>query len=248
MRLVAAILLTLLSIAAFGQNTVTTTSAANPVVAGPAAITSGTISGLSSPLGAADGGTGVANNAAATLTRSGNHALTITTTGTASLNVGTGGTLTNAAYACYVPDTAWTPAYGTTGTAFTSVTYDAVTAGRYTRIGSLVFVQGGIRTDAITVGSANGSLQITGLPFAARAAGSDLASRSGLSIHRIASFALTAPSAAEIIGGTTAATLYYRVSADGNQTAVPASTAVGTGADANVLSISGMYLTDAACP
>lgn len=44
------------------------------------------------------GGTGVANNAAATITRSGNHALTITTSGTATLNIGTGGTLGTAAY------------------------------------------------------------------------------------------------------------------------------------------------------
>lgn len=49
-------------------------------------------------LGAANGGTGVANNAAATFTRSGNHALTITTSGTANLNIGTGGTLGTAAY------------------------------------------------------------------------------------------------------------------------------------------------------
>jgi len=40
-----------------------------------------------------NGGTGVANNAAATLTRSGNHALTLTTTGTTSLTLPTTGTL-----------------------------------------------------------------------------------------------------------------------------------------------------------
>lgn len=39
------------------------------------------------------GGTGVANNAAATLTRSGNHALTLTTTNTTSLTLPTTGTL-----------------------------------------------------------------------------------------------------------------------------------------------------------
>jgi len=39
------------------------------------------------------GGTGVANNAAATLTRSGNHALTITTTGTTNVTLPTSGTL-----------------------------------------------------------------------------------------------------------------------------------------------------------
>lgn len=49
--------------------------------------------GLTTPLGSAFGGTGVANNAAATLTRSGNHALTITTTGTTGITLPTAGTL-----------------------------------------------------------------------------------------------------------------------------------------------------------
>ena len=48
------------------------------------------ITGVLSP---ANGGTGVANNAAATLTRSGNHALTLTTTNTTSLTLPTTGTL-----------------------------------------------------------------------------------------------------------------------------------------------------------
>ncbi len=48
---------------------------------------------LTVPLGAANGGTGVANNAAATLTRSGNHALTLTTTGTTGVTLPTTGTL-----------------------------------------------------------------------------------------------------------------------------------------------------------
>jgi hypothetical protein len=41
----------------------------------------------------ANGGTGVANNAAATLTRSGNHALTLTTTGTTNVTLPTSGIL-----------------------------------------------------------------------------------------------------------------------------------------------------------
>lgn len=44
-------------------------------------------------VGPAQGGTGVANNSAATLTRSGNHALTITTTGTTNVTLPTSGTL-----------------------------------------------------------------------------------------------------------------------------------------------------------
>jgi len=48
---------------------------------------------ISGVLGAANGGTGVANNAAATLTRSGNHALTLTTSNTTSVTLPTTGTL-----------------------------------------------------------------------------------------------------------------------------------------------------------
>jgi len=48
------------------------------------------VKGLLSP---ANGGTGVANNSAATFTRSGNHALTLTTTGTTNVTLPTTGTL-----------------------------------------------------------------------------------------------------------------------------------------------------------
>lgn len=54
--------------------------------------TSGTLTAAGT-LSAANGGTGVANNAAATLTRSGNHALTVTTTGTTGVTLPTAGTL-----------------------------------------------------------------------------------------------------------------------------------------------------------
>ena len=59
----------------------------------------------------------------------------------------------------------WTPTYTTDGVDFTSVTYDPVTSGRYTRIGNKVFLEGILRTDAITVGSATGNVVIGGLPF-----------------------------------------------------------------------------------
>lgn len=54
---------------------------------------SGGVMGSEAALSPVRGGTGVANNAAATTTRSGNHALTITTTGTTGVTVPTSGTL-----------------------------------------------------------------------------------------------------------------------------------------------------------
>lgn len=57
-------------------------------------LTNGVTTGV---LGAANGGTGIANNAAATLTRSGSHALTITTTNTTNVTLPTSGTLATTA-------------------------------------------------------------------------------------------------------------------------------------------------------
>jgi hypothetical protein len=56
----------------------------------PGTITSADITGTIAP---SKGGTGVANNDAATLTRTGNHAVTITTTGVTSVTLPTSGTL-----------------------------------------------------------------------------------------------------------------------------------------------------------
>tara|TARA_R100000951_G_scaffold16368_2_gene12856 strand:+ start:1596 stop:2417 length:822 start_codon:yes stop_codon:yes gene_type:complete len=59
----------------------------------------------------------------------------------------------------------WTPTYSPASGAFTSVTYNTNTYGRYTRIGRMVSIQGIIITDAITVGTAAGNIRIAGLPF-----------------------------------------------------------------------------------
>lgn len=83
MRRAFAFFLALL-IAAPAYPQVTTTAAANPTPS---------ISTVSGTLSPANGGTGVANNAAATLTRSGSHPLTITTTGTTGVTFPTTGTL-----------------------------------------------------------------------------------------------------------------------------------------------------------
>jgi|9_EtaG_2_1085328.scaffolds.fasta_scaffold53397_2 hypothetical protein len=56
----------------------------------------------------------------------------------------------------------WTPTYtGSSGNP--TITYDALTAGYYTKIGRFVFIIGRIRTDAYSGGG--GTLQVSGLPF-----------------------------------------------------------------------------------
>lgn len=75
---------------ALSQTSVTT----NPSVSGTGVnLSDGSVTGT---LPATRGGTGVSNNAAATLTRSGSHALTLTTTGTTNVTFPTSGTLATA--------------------------------------------------------------------------------------------------------------------------------------------------------
>jgi len=59
----------------------------------------------------------------------------------------------------------WTPTLITTGTNFTSVTYNAATSGKYTKIGNMVYVQGIMETTAVVKGTASGFPLIGGLPF-----------------------------------------------------------------------------------
>jgi len=78
-----------------------------------------------------------------------------------------GATLENAPYdsGTEYEEGTWTPTLTTSGTNFDSVTYDSLTGGKYVKIGNLVQVQGFLRTDAVTVGSASGNIGIGGLPY-----------------------------------------------------------------------------------
>ena len=60
----------------------------------------------------------------------------------------------------------WTPTLTTAAGDFGSVTYHGDTGGRYTKIGSRVFLNGTVRLTAFTVGSVGGdAVYIGGLPF-----------------------------------------------------------------------------------
>ena len=62
----------------------------------------------------------------------------------------------------------WTPIYTvSSGTDYPSITYDAFTGGKYTKIGRLVSIQATVRTDAVDSTGVTGSIQIGGLPFTA---------------------------------------------------------------------------------
>jgi hypothetical protein len=61
----------------------------------------------------------------------------------------------------------WTPEYAPETNAFDAITYGFNT-GRYVRIGSMVWVTWSMRTSALTVGSASGTVYIKNLPFTSR--------------------------------------------------------------------------------
>ncbi len=149
----------------------------------------------------------------------------------------TSGTGTSELFDDYEEGT-WTPTLTTDGTDFTSVTYDGITSGSYTKVGNLVHVQFTFRTDAVTVGSASGSVRLGGLPFTAKTGNGGLAT---LSISSSASWSGEQPSAILIISGTNAGNFVYRTAADGalSNTAVAD---VNTGSDANLIRASGTYL------
>jgi len=137
----------------------------------------------------------------------------------------------------------WTPEFAPATGAFTSVTYDTVvTGGKYIKVGKLVHVQGSIRTDAITVGSAAGQVYITGLPFAASNNISGQDGWSTLTIGQCVNWVTNFPSIGSIVGGQSRFELQYRAAANGATIDLPVAS-LDTGADKNVIRFSATYVS-----
>jgi len=145
----------------------------------------------------------------------------------------TSGTGTSELFSDY-EEGSWTPTYTTDGTDFDSVTYDGITSGNYTKVGNLVTLVARIRTDAITIGSASGSLVVGGLPFTPSA-------NFGSSSVYASSFAASEP---RVLTPATSGVLYLykRTAADGADTTMTASEA-GTGANQNTMYFTISYQT-----
>ena len=127
-------------------------------------------------------------------------------------------------------NTPWTPTLKADVTNFSSVTYDAVTAGEYAVIGDLVTFTGRLRTDAVAGGS--GSIYIDGLPLAA------IAPTSGVALGLVTGWASNTPLSAYVIDQKIY--LQYRATLGGDTSFVPAASA-GTGANANEINFFGSY-------
>jgi hypothetical protein len=149
----------------------------------------------------------------------------------------TPGSGTSELFADYEEGT-WTPVLTTTGTTFTSVTYDPGVYGLYTKIGNVVFIQGMMRTDAVNATGATGLPIISGLPFTASTGAGfrDVP----ISISRVEGFVVNNPSSAAVFENTTQIYIQYRTTSNGTETYLPLA-AIGTGADNNIMYFAGTY-------
>lgn len=125
----------------------------------------------------------------------------------------------------------WTPTYVTTGTDFDSVTYDTQD-GHYTKVGNLVNARLYLRTDAITVGSASGTVRVGGLPYTAAN------SRNVTAVFSQA-FAGDMPNIAQ--ASSDQLVLYYQTAVNGSNNNALAIADLGTGANDNTIILSICY-------
>ena len=130
----------------------------------------------------------------------------------------------------------WTPILVPQSGAFTSVTYDPARSGRYTKIGNTVFLQGAMRTDAITVGTASGEIYIGGLPFIVNSA----APSAAVNVAYALAFAGDMPDGGLAAPNTDYVFLFYRTSANGASIVLNV-TDLGTGTNANYVIFEGFY-------
>ena len=133
----------------------------------------------------------------------------------------------------------WTPSYDCATTSPT-ITYDSgERSASYIKIGKMVFIQGTIRTDAVSGGS--GGLQLTGLPFSARASGSERCGGFSVSGYQ-SGFGVSHPTGGYINNGVD---YFVIMSNDGVTTSTGLdNTDLGTGANANFMMFNGQYETD----
>jgi hypothetical protein len=132
----------------------------------------------------------------------------------------------------------WTPVYSPTTNSFTSIT--AVTSGTYRKIGDVVFFWCDLRTTGTTdIGTASGTLNITGLPFTA--SGTGYGQVSSMQNWNLGT-ARTSVSAIVEGGGS----LFYfgKINSNSGITYIQATElSIATGNFENLLGVFGMYRT-----
>lgn len=111
----------------------------------------------------------------------------------------------------------WTPTMQTTGTNFASITYDGRVAGKYVKIGQLVYVMGTVRTNSIDTTGATGTVAIGNLPFTVKAAqaGPLFDNSSPGSLANVGDYAGDMPMHIKAAAATTRLDLQYRTAVNG---------------------------------
>jgi len=135
---------------------------------------------------------------------------------------------------------AFNATFTTTGTDFTSVTY-ADQQGFYTRIGRLVTVSGHLQTNAITVGSATGTVVIGGLPLQIGNGGTGVSGAG--SVSNATAFSGDVPISIGAHRNESVLRLYYRTASNASDTGL-AIADLGTGASSNSMYFTCAYVTD----
>ena len=128
----------------------------------------------------------------------------------------------------------WTPTYTTTGTDFSSITYDPATSATYTKVGDICYINCFIRTDSVTVGSASSNIVLDGLPFTAADGHSSMAVSYSLA------WSTNNPSGAHSRNGHTQMSLFYKTTANGSSSTLTFSD-MATGTNDNQLFLAGFY-------
>ena len=142
----------------------------------------------------------------------------------------------------------FTPIYRCTGNQLSSVTYNAWTGGRYTKVGQLVSVTAAIASNAVTLGSPSGNLRIGGLPFTVAAVtGSTLNTRGAVVMSNQNLWATNhTPNNGNVVNGTTEFDLAILYGNNDDVSSL-ASTDILTGSNTggNRLFFTVTYMTDA---
>jgi len=173
-----------------------------------------------------------------TLGRSVSAASLTLTTGNLTVSNGKGidfsatpGTGTSELFADYEEGN-WTPTYVPGVGAFAAITYNALTYGRYTKIGNTVTVLGLVVTDSFAIGTAAGLLTINGLPFAP-------STNASAAINFSTGWAANNPSGAFTSGNSIYLT--YRTTANGDSLSIIASD-LATGSFKNYVIFQATYI------
>ncbi len=153
-----------------------------------------------------------------------------------SATANSGGTMTSELLDDYEEGT-WTPVYSPETGAFATLTMSVVSA-TYTKVGRMVNVNALIRTNDVDLGTAAGTLRVSGLPFTANGQPAGTVTNAG-------NWTGDDPSSCTIADGSSIMSLYYRATVNSVDLLLEvADMTTGATASRNRIQFSITYFTD----